>query len=73
MNSDNRSVINSQLIVYFLSLHVGLALLDQSLALTFCLGLELIAAAHSCIADPTAAPASADYREKRETGLVDTG
>ena len=42
-------------------MHVGLALIDQSLALGFCFGFEFIDAAHSRITDPTAAPASADY------------
>jgi hypothetical protein len=45
-------------------LHVGLALLVQSLALAFCFGFEFIDAAHSRIADPTAAPPSADYGKK---------
>jgi hypothetical protein len=47
--------------VYILSSHVGLALIDQSLALEFCFDFEFIDAAHSRITDATAAPPSADH------------
>jgi hypothetical protein len=42
-------------------MHVGLALIDQSLALEFRFGFEFIDAAHSPITDRMAAPPSADY------------
>jgi hypothetical protein len=54
--------------VYFRSLFVGLALLDQSLAWHFVLVFEFIGAANSRIADSTAAPPSADYGKEIETG-----
>jgi hypothetical protein len=47
--------------VYILSSYVGLALIDQSLALEFCFDFEFIDAAHSRITDATAGPPSADH------------
>ena len=56
------SLIHSSLCTSFHCMS-GLLCLDQCLAVTFCSGLEFIGAAHSRIADPTAAPASVDYRD----------